>query len=272
MVFLHQMDTIIQKNRNQLRQYECLSNHFAIPESELREHYRELVKHHKELVGMVGEMIKDFRQMNRNIMCRNAELLRYNRQLKKKNKELHKLCKYDLLTGVYTRIFLLKALHLEIDRIRNEERETVVAIVDVDNFKSINDRYGHQIGDICLKKIAHTMRAELRSDDIIGRYGGEEFIIILPDTSESNGNDIIARIRKSIESIAMPCFDNSLQLSASFGFITIRKDSTLMVDEIICSADKALNLAKQTGKNKVVVYDRSVMGAVWKGGDEHVWS
>ncbi|AET69320.1 diguanylate cyclase (GGDEF) domain-containing protein [Desulfosporosinus orientis DSM 765] len=249
MDYLHQIDSIIQKSRNQLIQYEFLADHLAIPESELHERYRELVKHHKELVGMVGE------------------LLQCNRQLKKKNMELHKLCKYDVLTGVHTRRFLLEALRLEIDRIRNEDHETVVALVDVDDFKSLNDRYGHQIGDICLKKIAHTMRSKLRSYDIIGRYGGEEFIIILPDTSESNGKDIIARIRKSIESITMPCFGNSLHLSASFGYITIRKNSTITMDEIICGADKALKIAKQTGKNKAVVYDPSVIGAVWKGRD-----
>ena len=124
-------------------------------------------------------------------------------------------------------------------------------MIDVDNFKNINDTYGHQVGDKVLATVAETIKESIREDDIVGRYGGEEFIVIVKDDYNSNLK-MAERIRGNIEKIIINVDNNNfIKVTSSIGITKMdAKDKTLQ--QIISDSDKALYEAKNTGKNKVV--------------------
>ncbi len=168
------------------------------------------------------------------------------------------MCAFDTLTEVYTRQFLLEAINRELKKAIYEHGEMVIAILDIDNFKSVNDNYGHQDGDRVLKKIANTINECLRPEDIIGRYGGEEFIIVLPNITIDSSIHIIERIRKMVANIDYPCISDQLKVTASFGIAGYNNREIISVAELIFEADKALIMAKKTGKNKVWLHEHYI--------------
>ncbi len=132
-------------------------------------------------------------------------------------------------------------------------------LVDLDHFKQVNDRYGHQAGDVVLQSVAHELGAELRASDVIARFGGEEFVMLLPDTDVDEASEIAARLRCRIEALSWE--DRVLELqsvTASFGIACLEADLKLEVNEastwLLEMADKALYQAKAAGRNRVMVY------------------
>ncbi len=121
-----------------------------------------------------------------------------------------------------------------------------VIIFDIDNFKLLNDTYGHLVGDSVLKSIAKEIKRVIRRSDILGRYGGEEFLIILPKTKDPYS--VAEKIRKVIESMDL---EKGIRVTISVGGTVYKKGDT--VDSIISRADEALYLAKQSGKNQTVI-------------------
>lgn len=125
-----------------------------------------------------------------------------------------------------------------------------VLMMDIDNFKLINDQYGHLTGDKVLSQIGHLVKSEIRNDDIIGRYGGDEFIIGLANSSPQTAEAIANRISKTIASYRIPLTkDASLNFTVSIGGTTLKDETTL--DQFINNADKKLYETKRNGKNMV---------------------
>ena len=126
-------------------------------------------------------------------------------------------------------------------------------MIDVDNFKNINDTYGHLIGDKVLSSVAEVIKSSIRKGDIVGRYGGEEFIVIIK-AEDREYYKVAERIRRNVEGINLKSdFGNSIKVTSSIGISRMdAKEKTLQ--QIISMSDKALYEAKNTGKNKVVVY------------------
>jgi len=136
-----------------------------------------------------------------------------------------------------------------------EKRETskshVLMMIDIDNFKKINDYFGHNIGDQVLKNIAKIILNSTRNSDFVGRYGGEEFLVFLPYTDIKNGFFIAERIRKSTENYAIQSIKQTVSVSIG---ISIFPENGLILDELIKKADKAMYFAKNLGKNRTIVY------------------
>lgn len=158
----------------------------------------------------------------------------------------------DQLTGIYNRYCLIEFGIREIEFAKSSKHPLSIIMIDIDYFKNINDTYGHLIGDKALKFCVSNISRELRGNDIFGRYGGEEFILILPNTNIENAVNLAERLRNSFINSNMSVFSNKVRFTASFGVAQYNENETF--DDIINKADKALYKAKQTGRNRVCTF------------------
>jgi diguanylate cyclase (GGDEF)-like protein len=158
----------------------------------------------------------------------------------------------DPLTGIHNRRYMNEYLAKEIERCRRLEKNFSLVICDIDNFHETNDLYGHINGDTVLKSLAQIIKGTVRTQDSVGRYGGDEFALILPETSNGDASEIIDRLRMKIESIKI-MLPRKIQLTitASFGVATYPQDGN-SADDMLVKADERLHKAKKLGKNMVV--------------------
>lgn len=170
-------------------------------------------------------------------------------QLRDAKGKLVILSRTDGLTGILNRRAIYEVLEKEIIRSGREKTPLSVLMLDIDFFKKINDDYGHNVGDAVLRELVRRILAELRPCDALGRYGGEEFIILLPGVSMCEGGVIAERIRKAIGGTPFEVTPSGLKVTASFGVaeFDFKKNS----DELINEADIALYEAKHKGRDRV---------------------
>lgn len=163
---------------------------------------------------------------------------------------------FDELTSVYNRATGMNRLMEEMARARRHLKPLSVAMVDIDNFKSINDNYGHLAGDRVLNYVALQIKSLLRVDDVVSRYGGEEFLIILPETDEIKAFMALERVRENIAKRPVKIGNEKLFITVSIGIAEIENNDTLQ--EAINRADMALLQAKRTGKNKIEIASKYI--------------
>ncbi len=156
----------------------------------------------------------------------------------------------DALTQVYCRRYFLERFSEELKRSRKNKLHLCFLMVDLDNFKQFNDRYGHLVGDAILRQVSKTISDMVRQIDFIGRYGGEELAIVLAETDKEQASFAAERIRQAIEVSVIKAYDEELKVTVSIGVSTF-PDNTDHMRDLIEVADQALYLAKETGKNKV---------------------
>jgi polar amino acid transport system substrate-binding protein len=185
---------------------------------------------------------------NTKIIKANTLLKQAKKDIEEKNKELKILSITDKLTNLYNRRKLDELIETEIHRSERFNHTFGLAIIDIDHFKSVNDTYGHQVGDNVLIEMANIIQNNLRKTDFVGRLGGEEFVIICP---ESNIEDLTGLMEMFREKIATHDFDVIHNKTASFGLTLSKKGDT--IQSILQRADKALYTAKDSGRNKVIV-------------------
>lgn len=165
-----------------------------------------------------------------------------------------RLATYDGLTGALNRRAFFESFEAIKQQIEKAQTDLTLAYMDLDDFKPINDLYGHVVGDKVLKSFVATLRDELRSTDIIARVGGEEFVIILPNTEINDAQSSLDRIRTKIAETPLTIEDHCINLSVSIGLSQNKRDHSLIIDQLIQEADKALYKAKEAGKNCIVQY------------------
>jgi diguanylate cyclase (GGDEF)-like protein len=156
----------------------------------------------------------------------------------------------DPLTGLYNRRFLDATLQREVARCRRGGQAPCLLMIDIDDFKRINDSHGHIAGDEVLCRTAGGLQDCVRMTDTCGRWGGEEFLCVLPDTGEAGAQDLADRMRLHVEALAVPWQDRSLTVTISIGLARLQAGET--ADAFITRADAALYRAKETGRNRVV--------------------
>jgi diguanylate cyclase (GGDEF)-like protein len=167
------------------------------------------------------------------------------------NSKIQKLSCTDELTSLLNRRGVNQIIDLQMQQAQITHRETSLIMVDIDNFKNINDQYGHHQGDLVLKHVANILRKNLRASDVIGRYGGEEFVILLPFTSIENAVLVAEVCRKALEQTAVEVKENEmLYIKACFG-VSSTAFSGFDYTGLFEQADKALYEAKHNGKNQV---------------------
>jgi len=165
--------------------------------------------------------------------------------------QLHEQAIHDDLTGLLNRAEIIRILGEEFDRSSREERTLGVMMLDIDYFKKVNDNHGHPIGDAVLKETARRLQACLRSYDKIGRYGGEEFIILISNTTESKMKGISERLRKKIEDETFNSAVGDLAITISIGYITTQYPEVRADADLMKYSDEALYQAKNDGRNCV---------------------
>jgi len=165
-------------------------------------------------------------------------------------RKVQELTLTDSLTNTYCRRYFLERFNEELKRSKKHKLSLTFLMLDIDNFKQFNDRYGHLVGDAILRQITKTITLAVRQIDFIGRYGGEEIAIVLSETNKEQANFAAERIRQSIANQLIKVYDEELKVTVSIGG-SIFPDNALNMQDLIESADRALYLAKESGKNKV---------------------
>jgi diguanylate cyclase (GGDEF)-like protein/PAS domain S-box-containing protein len=170
-------------------------------------------------------------------------------------KRLNDLATIDELTGINNRRSLRELCTVELHKANRFSRPLSILLMDIDFFKNINDTYGHLAGDEVLRLVAQSFQKNLRLCDITGRYGGEEFVIALPETGKEEAKEVAYRIKKNIATLKIAYEVNIISLTISIGVYTIdSNDSKATIEYAFSKADEALYRAKNSGRNKVVVY------------------
>jgi diguanylate cyclase len=171
-------------------------------------------------------------------------------ELKIAHARIEELARTDELTGVYNRRHITKALYEELAFTRRAAMPLSVALIDLDFFKRINDTYGHPAGDEVLKSVTIALSANLRGIDKIGRYGGEEFLLVLPSSTEEDSVDVVDRLRQIVAALDWSAISSDLRVTMSVGVAQVRTDEA--PDEALSRADIALYKAKDAGRDTVM--------------------
>jgi diguanylate cyclase len=170
-------------------------------------------------------------------------------KLKEAYRRIEELAELDELTGSFNRRSIMRMLEEEIVRAQRGNAACSVALIDLDFFKRINDAHGHPTGDEVLRTFAITMFANIRAIDRFGRYGGEEFLLVLPDTSEDAGFRLLDRLRDIVAELDWSAFSPGMRVTISGGVATLRQNESS--DNFLARADSALYASKAQGRNRI---------------------
>jgi len=180
--------------------------------------------------------------------------------------ELSELVSTDALTGLFNFRHFKTILRGEMDRSKRSGIPTSLVMVDIDHFKAVNDTHGHEIGNLALKHVAAILKGEVRTTDIVFRYGGEEFAMIFPETHLNFAVKVADRIREEIAQTPLSTKAGEIELTASMGASVYMKTSVLDLEPFVDSVDKYLYEAKQSGRNCICHIDYSELRAVTEVG------
>lgn len=179
--------------------------------------------------------------------CRLVEM---QEALVESRRELSRLAAHDPLTGLLNRRAILERLDEEISRTTRHADGLAVAMCDIDHFKQVNDRHGHQTGDDLLRGLAQILSRSVREYDHVGRFGGEEFLLVMPLKAGADPAAVCERIRRAVAEATFPTRTGSLRVTVSIGVVARAGGQT--VDELLTAADTALYRAKNEGRDRVV--------------------
>ena len=175
--------------------------------------------------------------------------------------KLRRLATTDGLTGALNRVELLAAAQREMDAVGGAGRKLVVLMLDVDYFKAINDGFGHAGGDCALQHLVATLLAGIRQVDLLGRLGGEEFAIVLPDTPVLPAERVAERLRARVEAVLVTFGDRLIPMTVSIG-LAVQLATDHSIEQVIARADDALYRAKRSGRNRVVTDQLPIAAAI----------
>lgn len=206
---------------------------------------------------MSEESFREIIEINENMTKENNELKQEIERLKQINELLRAKNEFyqieaqtDKTTGLYNK----NAFQAQVENLSNVESCNILVVIDIDDFKFINDSFGHPEGDYVLNKLGQLLKESIRQSDLAGRFGGDEFILFLRKIDIHNAHDLLERILKKINTIKMP--NNEILISTSIGFVEY--DSTISYEENFKKADEALYYSKNHGKNQVNYYNPAI--------------
>lgn len=198
-----------------------------------------------EIQALSNEIIS----VNQELSNLSRELSKKNIELEKANKKIAELSRIDPLTDLANRRFFNERLNELVSLSHRKSQPLSLIMTDLDNFKSINDKYGHDMGDNVLITYADLMKNCVRTEDLVSRFGGEEFMIILPLTTSEEAYKVAERIRRKL--FQKDILKNGVTITASFGVCTLKTEES--IEPIIKRVDTALYKAKESGRNKTII-------------------
>ncbi len=223
-------DTAESFQRGDFSKIEALEKEIA------REKNRDEIYMLKHSILLMGERLRDLIE-----------------EIKTERDKLQEIAYVDHLTGLYNRRFFFEHIKLIIENAKRYGNIFTLVVFDIDNFKRINDNYGHDVGDKVLKEFAEILKSNVRSSDIVSRFGGEEFVVVLQNSDAESGFQVAERIRKIFEQKKFSVNDKYISTTVSGGISTYKEDVD-NIDTLIKEADIALYRAKKLGKNRIVIY------------------
>lgn len=179
-----------------------------------------------------------------------AAVIENEHKLEQLNNKMSQMASTDQLTGIPNRRYIYRMIESESDEYNLSHKRFVIGMVDIDDFKIVNDTYGHLIGDRVLIEVVNRIQLELRKHDVVGRWGGEEFMIILPQTNLKSGRKVFERIQKTLADKIIDCGKFQIPVTITIGIAEY--NPTLPFDELISQADECLYFGKRNGKNCVI--------------------
>ena len=209
-----------------------------------REFYRIAVAEEERLSSLVLDQ-------NLNLKDAYEKIRRLNEELEKANTELELIAAFDSLSGLLNRRSLFTRISIEIERSIRLDVPLTGLMIDIDKFKSVNDNYGHQCGDMVIREIGARLLAGLRKYDYAGRYGGEEFFVVLSNSNEQQAFGIAERFRKDMEELRYQCGGESIGVTVSIGVARYAQGESQ--ESWIERVDRAMYQAKQSGRNRIVL-------------------
>ena len=186
------------------------------------------------------------------ITLQKRQLEKTNAELNQKQRDLERLTRQDGLTGLFNRNTFVELSQRELDRAQRQGSATTLLLLDLDHFKRVNDTWGHPAGDAVLRAVATLASTTVRSTDLVGRLGGEEFIVLLPNTSAEAGRRLAEKLRARLESTPVIWEQTPIAVTVSIGLASTTAADKRGFDTLYTEADKALYLAKQRGRNRVM--------------------
>jgi diguanylate cyclase (GGDEF)-like protein len=197
--------------------------------------------------------------MNQALLDSVAQLEVAKKEIERRNEELKRIADLDQLTGALTRRAFLTRAQQQFLESTAHRGDVCCLMVDIDHFKSINDRYGHLVGDQAIQHVTNTIQGALCPADILCRYGGEEFCVLLPEATVQKAYELAEHMRQQIESTCGPGVipGDNVRITCSFGVTSVEFGGNTLA-ELIKQADQALYVAKNTGRNRTARYDQAV--------------
>ncbi len=183
----------------------------------------------------------------------NEELQKQLEEITKLEQQVREQAIRDALTGLYNRHHLLNVMETEFSRAERKGHSIAFMLIDLDHFKKVNDSYGHQAGDTTLQAATQIIGKSIRRSDIAFRYGGEEFLVILPEITLNNARQRAEQLRQAIDELEILFKGETIHISASIG-MAIYPQHGSTGDEMLSRVDHALYQAKKAGRNKVILY------------------
>jgi diguanylate cyclase (GGDEF)-like protein len=182
-----------------------------------------------------------------------SDWISYQNELLRTQTELQRLSQTDDLTQIPNRRSIMDRLTEEIQLHKRKKRPLSLALLDIDHFKKINDSFGHHTGDMILREMAQMVSGRLRDYDAMGRYGGEEFVIVLPETSGAQAFLVADRLRQAIAEYAFVVNEQTYRITVSFGIAGKGEEENPSLEELFKEADRCLYLAKASGRNRTEI-------------------
>lgn len=248
-------DRFFEKIKNNWLEKQVVTEEINLNESYENEVFNAIsLKYNKDLIGLLilkRAKFNNFTDLEILILSTISNQVSIAIQNARLFNQINTDAKYDGLTGIYNRRHFFDLANAEFEASKRYNRKLSAIMMDIDYFKKVNDNYGHKTGDDILKLLARTIEGSIRQVDILGRYGGEEFIILLPNTDMENAKILAERIRKNVENMKLETDAyGTLAITVSLGISSL-KDSIASQDELYKVADEKLYAAKRGGRNQV---------------------
>lgn len=246
---LHQLKLDIKENETKL----ALKIKALEQQNQIIEHKEQKITGQRKLLYITIAIALIFLLIKIIILKVSNKRKQANKKLASLNEQLYELATNDDMTKLFNRRHFLELAQRELSKLQRTKKLGVVLMIDIDHFKDVNDNYGHAAGDQAIINIANILKDNLREYDIVGRLGGEEFCMFLPNIELDIASNIAERIRNKVAELTTEYKNDTITLTVSIG-LTATKPAEASINNILRRADKALYQAKNSGRNKVIEY------------------